>query len=636
MATYYIRKTGSDANAGTSAGAAWLTLGKLLGATGFASGDTAYVGAGVYRAVITVNMSNPVADTKVIGDVTGQFTGDAGEVQLTGYLTGDIGSPSATSLLNLNGRNFLTFQDLVMVSNAATINAGTPTSSNINLIRCNIQTTSVSNVVVINITPAANVALNWVIDSCVIMGGIGSPLTITPVRPAGADFDLNFIIKNSFINFPTSGTWLGLAAPTGANTFNPGGVRVYNCTILSSGTIRITGANWSTSIPATQYNCFHYGAGGAVVAGAAGQIVEDYNIYMTGGSPRTNVTAGAHSISDGSYAPLFFVGSEYSSVGANLMPFAMPKPGSPLSGFGNQAATVTIDMLGITRPAGFVKLATGTATSGAAKTITLSTATYGTNSFAGSSIKIISGTGSGQTKSIASNTATVITVDGNWKTNPDSTSVFEVYLRAASSTGTFTAGSTTTGTDANAAWGVNMWAGYTITTDSGTGSGQTLIVISNTATVLTWAAATAVDNTTTYSLFRGTNVNAINAGVGCYENGQSAIKETGTVRTGSNSIRIPGAGYYDFAIPVNAVSATITIYAQYDSAYSGTLPSISIINGTECGVANATNTLVGSANTWVQLTLTIVPTSQGIVTLRCLSSSTTPTGNAFFDDYNIV
>ena len=53
MTNYFVRKNGSDAAAGTSAGAAWLTLGKALGAAGIASGDTVYIGAGVYREAVT-------------------------------------------------------------------------------------------------------------------------------------------------------------------------------------------------------------------------------------------------------------------------------------------------------------------------------------------------------------------------------------------------------------------------------------------------------------------------------------------------------------------------------------------------------------------------------------------------------
>lgn len=635
MATYYVRKTGSDAAAGTSAGAAWLTIGKALGAAGIASGDTVWIGAGVYREVVTVSMVSATAETKVYGDVTGTNTGDAGEIQWTGYVTNDTVAPSATTLLNMNSKNFLSFQDLVLTAGSAQLVLAAVTSTDIKFTRCYFIASGTGSSQLLSLGSGANVAINWVVDSCVFVKSVSNAIGYTLTRPATADFNVNFVMKNCLI---IGGSAAAIVlVTTGANVFNPGGVDVRNCTFIGSGAFLTTGANMSTTIPCNVYNCFILSGNNVVLsANSSGQIIEDYNTIICGSSSRTNVTAGAHSKSDGSISPNFFIGHEYFSIGANLMPFGMPKPGSALLGFGNQASSPTVDILGAARPSGFVKLATGTATAGAAKTITLSTAAFGTNVFAGCTIKIISGTGSGQTKTIASNTATVITVDGNWKTNPSTDSVFEVYLRATSSTGTATAGSTTTLTDGNAAWGVNSWAGYTLTIDTGTGSGQTLIVVSNTATVLTFATATAPDNTSTYSLFRGASVNVINSGVGCYENSNSAIKETVTIRTGSNAIRIPGAGYYDFAIPVNAVSTTITIYAQYDSAYSGTLPSMNIINGTECGVANATATQVGSANSWEQLSLNFTPTSQGIITLRVLSSSTTPTGNAFFDDYNIV
>jgi hypothetical protein len=636
MATYYIRKTGSDAAAGTSAGAAWLTIGKALGAAGIASGDTVYIGAGVYREVVTVNMTSATAETFIIGDVDGKFTGDAGEVQFTAYTTNDTTAPSGSAVLELNGRDFLTFKYILIIPGSGiTIVATTATSTDIKFIRCSFIAGFQGNGSHITHTTAANIAANWTIDSCLFIGGINTTILFTLTRPATADFNYNIVIKNCL--FVAQQSYCIYLQSTGANTFNGGGVTISNCTCIGGYPFARTEVNVSTTIPGVNiYNCFSLGTGGFASADTSGQIVEDYNFILGSSNPRTNTTAGVHSISDGSIAPLIFTGHEYYSVGANLMPFGMPKPGSPLLGFGNQASSPTVDILNAARPSGLQILSFGTATAGGAKTLTDSGKTWGTNSFAGATVKIISGTGSGQTKTIASNTATVLTVDGNWKTNPSTDSVYEVYLRATSSSGTATAGSTTSLTDGNAAWGTNMWHGYTLEIDTGTGSPQSLTVTTNTATVLSFAAATAPDATSTYKLYRGASENVINAGVGCYEYGQSAVKETTTVRTGSNALRISGAGYIDFAVPVNATSTTITIYARYDSAYSGTLPSINIVNGTECGVANATATCVGAANTWEQLSLTFTPTAIGIITVRFISSTTTPTGNAFFDDWAII
>lgn len=635
--TYYIRKIGSDSNNGTSAATAWLTIGKALGASGISSGDTVYIGAGVYREVVSVAMTSAVAETKVYGDVDGSKTGDAGEVQWTAYVTNDTTAPSATTLLDANGRDFLTFQDLVLIGGSTTIaTLTTSVSTDIKFTRCLFIPGARSIDTSISYTSAANVAANITIDSCTFIGNdTSSPLFLTLTRPATADFNYNIIVKNCL--FIGSSILIINVSSTGANTFNGGGVDVRNCTVFGgSAIVRTSTANTSTSIPCTVYNCYLYGLNTGVSANTLGQIVEDYNIFACD-TARLNVAIGTHSISNGSYAPLFFTGHEYYSVGSNLMPFGMPKPTSPLLGFGNQAASPSTDILQAARPSGFVKAAAGTATSGAAKTLTDTGATWGTNSFADYTVKITTGTGNGQTKTIASNTATILTVDGNWKTTPDSSSVYEIYSRATSSTGTATSGTTTTLTDSNAAWGTNMWAGYTLSIDAGTGSGQTFTVTTNTATALTFAAGTAPDATSTYSLYRGTGINVLNAGVGCYEYGGSAIKETVTVKTGANALRIPSAGYIDFEVPVNtSVSQTITIYAQFDSFYSGTKPSMNIVNGGECGVTSASSTQTGSSGSWEQLTLTFTPTSNGIITVRLISASTTPTGNAYFDDFQVV
>lgn len=66
----------------------------------------------------------------------------------------------------------------------------------------------------------------------------------------------------------------------------------------------------------------------------------------------------------------------------------------------------------------------GTATAGAASSITDSTKSWATNRWANYDVRILHGTGAGQRRIIASNTATVITTQSPWDTTPDSTSVF--------------------------------------------------------------------------------------------------------------------------------------------------------------------------------------------------------------------
>jgi len=68
----------------------------------------------------------------------------------------------------------------------------------------------------------------------------------------------------------------------------------------------------------------------------------------------------------------------------------------------------------------------GTATAGAANTLTDSTKAWTTNRWTNYVVRILHGTGIGQTRIIASNTATALTVQLAWTTTPDSTSVFAI------------------------------------------------------------------------------------------------------------------------------------------------------------------------------------------------------------------
>jgi hypothetical protein len=75
---------------------------------------------------------------------------------------------------------------------------------------------------------------------------------------------------------------------------------------------------------------------------------------------------------------------------------------------------------------GYAPFATGTATAGGASTLTNSAKTWTTNQWANSQVRIVSGTGAGQIRTIASNTGTVLTTSTAWTTQPDATSVYNI------------------------------------------------------------------------------------------------------------------------------------------------------------------------------------------------------------------
>lgn len=73
--------------------------------------------------------------------------------------------------------------------------------------------------------------------------------------------------------------------------------------------------------------------------------------------------------------------------------------------------------------------ATATATAGSSTTITLGSASWTVDNFIGAQVRTTGGTGSGQTRTIIGNTATVITVDTPWSVTPNGTTTFVVEGR---------------------------------------------------------------------------------------------------------------------------------------------------------------------------------------------------------------
>ena len=76
-AAWYVRASGNDANAGTSKGAAFRTVGRAAAAC--ASGDVIYVGAGTHTGNATFYQKSNVS---LLADFGGVHTGDAGPVTL--------------------------------------------------------------------------------------------------------------------------------------------------------------------------------------------------------------------------------------------------------------------------------------------------------------------------------------------------------------------------------------------------------------------------------------------------------------------------------------------------------------------------------------------------------------------------
>lgn len=364
MSIYYVSTAGNDANNGLGPDAShasnkpWRTVAKALGASGIASGDTVYIGPGVYRETVTVAMTSATAETKVIGDYANAqgFKDGSGVllaaaiVRMTAYTTDDKTAASAAALLNLSGRDYLTFEEINFVGapGQAVISATTQTSTNIKFTRCVIQ--GQGGATTLNVSAAFGVALTWTIDRCIISNlGSFAPITFTHVSGTGADWNLAVTVQNSLILGSTFITKSGVSANLG------GGVSIINSTLFSTPATNcvITSGNASASIPSTVYNCviIQCGTSAALAANANdGQLAEDYNMIIAS-TARSNVTAGSNSKTQSTYSHHLELGQSW-LWGAYPMPFLGPQLDSPIVGFGNQAGFPTTDFLGRPRPSG--------------------------------------------------------------------------------------------------------------------------------------------------------------------------------------------------------------------------------------------------------------------------------------------
>jgi hypothetical protein len=150
-----------------------------------------------------------------------------------------------------------------------------------------------------------------------------------------------------------------------------------------------------------------------------------------------------------------------------------------------------------------------------------------------------------------------------------------------------------------------------------------------------WKADADTDELRIYGGFIRVHYNATTEDdIGAVESRARPHQETTTTRGSSTaSFRFEGAGFHDVLVPVAASSTTISVYGNYDSNHSGSLPQLQVLNIP--GVADQTDTMVAAANTWEELTATFTPTAAGIARVRMVCRDTSGIGKVFFDDLTI-
>ncbi|HEY65553.1 MAG TPA: hypothetical protein G4O02_13385 [Caldilineae bacterium] len=300
MTTYYVRKSGSDANDGLSPSTAWLTLGKAAGMV--AAGDTVYVGAGVYREQVTMTASGSSGSPiRWIADVTGEYTGDAGLVVISAR-DSDGAAPVRASCLDPGQQNFVEWHGFVFDGGTSAavynVSAGNTVYEGCIFEGCvflaSSQGTGKAFFVDLNegVTPPGD---GLIVRGCTFFGG----MNIDYSENATASVDSKIAITDCLFLGPGGGDTCLRFNRAVDSTYAVGGFKVRHCTFV--------GANYGirfeypddATYPSTVYNCLfaHLYQGIRQQFGAAGAVVEDYNRFIAVSSNTYGTTGGANDAS---------------------------------------------------------------------------------------------------------------------------------------------------------------------------------------------------------------------------------------------------------------------------------------------------------------------------------------------------
>ena len=363
-ATLYPSVTVNGQAPGTIIGAGLAVTWNVGGALGanisnaagaISAGDTVYIGGGTYYSAnlnLTISGVSSTGSSgspiNIIGDVTGANTGYAGEVVMAANSSNSANSTAAVIAIGA-ATSYVNYSNIT-ICGQATLASG---STNITFTDCTFINPT-SNVV--SATTAA-AAANYTFDRCSFLtgGSNGYAMQFTLTTNTTTEFDANIVIRNCVLISSgynsSTGTGLIQVVAGGTSAKHGGGVKVYNCTLISpvGGVSAQTSTYLSTTYPCEVHNCIIYSAGPSLFAGTSGQLTESYNMISGG---RTNVTAGTGSVT--AFNNVIELGQTLRNTGIAKSWFS-PNPTSKALGFGSGGTGgnyPTVDLLNRPRPSG--------------------------------------------------------------------------------------------------------------------------------------------------------------------------------------------------------------------------------------------------------------------------------------------
>jgi hypothetical protein len=280
VTVYYVGPGGNDNNSGRTWGTRLETLNGAEDKP-VVAGDTIYVAPGVYRELLTCDVSG-VSGSPItyIGDATGENTdGVGGPVRITG--SDNDQTTTRANCIAGGAHDYRTFRGFSM-----------DLSSQYHITSSNGTDWIVEDCTFLHATTGAtlidgNSQSDWVIRRCVFVHG-ASGSYIMEFQSTGVT-NANHLVENCLF---LTGSCRGI------DIDDTGGITFRNCMWLGSGSssaIRVTDALPDGYTAITVNNCIFSSCTEGMRAQVLGEIVENYNAFYGNATDRINVNVGANS-----------------------------------------------------------------------------------------------------------------------------------------------------------------------------------------------------------------------------------------------------------------------------------------------------------------------------------------------------
>lgn len=288
MATYFLSPSGNDSNNGSTIQTAWSSFAKVLGTNGILSGDVVYIKPGIYTQGLTTSpLTAPTSETRLIGDVNGEYFGIQGLVVVNGY--SDISTSLGQNLFSIT-KPFLRFENINFYGGQTLITLSSASTS-CTFYKCSF----VSGLNTNNgtgISMGVTSFMNLLIDSC-FFNCKANNLFINATRTATA-YDVGIKIQNSYfmnvaVNYQHNLSGTGTSPGSGLIFIN-------NTVEIANNSNAIVFNNpGTTTIKHKIFNNLFCNASGTAIINGSGN-----NIFTTNFNKFCNVntlfTAGTHTL----------------------------------------------------------------------------------------------------------------------------------------------------------------------------------------------------------------------------------------------------------------------------------------------------------------------------------------------------